>query len=325
MSYTPMHLTIKNLASGTRRIIMFILLLESQDNIINSVTAQLNKRYPKSCQGFINESVRYDALSDYKMKPLLAKGWLLHCNCKLSVSYLKYLQKMPETNLYLFRVDSRRSFNELRQRFDDLEIPYRAIDNFMIPKVVVINYVMDELKIPKDVAEYLYRRHGGYLRDIITSVRVLKSFSPVNKNVIRKYTVPSSKARLFDLITYVVDPNSSVSYDSIIKLLYQYQYGFDYLLTYLKEQLSLYLCIFSYINDGVVSLTNYKIVKDRLPDKRVKQLSSYQLMKIIESFDKLSFDKLYVTYQFISGLKPTKVDLIKMVEYLKVNKEVKNV
>lgn len=300
---------------------MFILLLESPDNFINSVTAQLQKKFPKSCQGFINESVRYDSLARYKVKPLLAGGWLLHCNSNLSVSYLKHLQKMPTTNLYLFTVESKRVFNELKLKFDSLEIDCRMIDNSVIPKAAVLNYIMEHINISYKDANYLYKRHGGYLRDIMASMQVLQELPVVSRVDIRKYTVPSSRVRLYDIMTYLVNPNSSVSYGSIITLVYQYQYGLDYLLTYLKEQLNLYICVFSFINDGVINITNYKDVRGELHNKQIEQLSDLQLKKIIESFDYLSFDKLYIMYQYVAGLTPDRVGLLKLIEFLKVNKE----
>lgn len=268
--------------------------------------------------------MKYDSLNKYKKPPLFAPGWLLECNIGLNVSYLKYLQKMPTNNIYLFVVDSKRKLEQLASKFEGVSIEYKAINNLKIPKDVVLDYILSELNINETTAKFLYSRHHGYVKDIVTSVHILKNFDYVTQSIIKKYTVPTSSVKVYDLVTFITEPNK-VSYDSIIALLFQYQYGLEYLLKYTVDQLEIYLKIFSYMLDGVVDITNYKVIIPQLNDRAFKDLSIYRVGKIIESFDYISFDKLYFSYLFIKKLGSSRTDLVELINFLRIIKEERNV
>ena len=89
-----------------------------------------------------------------------------------------------------------------------------------------------------------------------------------------------------------------------MKLVYYYRYGFEHLLKTTLAQVTLYIKVYKLILDGELTLANYKIKKKDVADKEISSLHDFRLYKIIESFDKISYDYLILLQLKLKQISP---------------------
>ena len=299
---------------------MIVLLLESPDNVITSVLDKLYKKYPKSCRAYVSRNTLYETISSYKRPPLLMPGWLIECSEKVTVSSLQQLNLVTDNNIIVIHVTSYKAYTEKQETLDSMGILYKKIDNSKIDKKDVIEYVYNNLDISYDDAKFLYNRHNGYLKDVIHSVRVLKELGLVTRDVIKRYTLRTERCSLSDITPFLLGVDIGVAYDSMVALVYQYQYGFDFLLKFIQEQLGIYLAVFSDVSIGVLTLENYKDYKANTDNKKIKSLRDYQFARIIESHATVSHELLYTVYEYVSSLQSNREGMINLIKLLRIRR-----
>lgn len=285
---------------------MVIVLLESRENMITSKIPDFYRFFPKSCRANIYDKTPYEKIKTYAQPPILTKGWLLLCHAKSRI-VIKLASNTSEDNVVIFQCYSRREQHDLEETLVSLEIKYSLIDNFQITESDKVNYIMEQLSIDKTSALFLCRRHHGYLPDILGSIKVLSTLDYVDKNVIRAYTRETNKYKIFDVFNYLIGVSNAITYKNAVQVVYQYRFAFDHLKSYLVESCQNYLVVFQAIDDGVLSITNYRNFHKDTSNRTIAAMSEIQLGMIVENYEIVSVDLLYMLLQLLKSLKKNDV------------------
>lgn len=308
---------------------MFVVLLENANNTVLSKMEIFVNKYPKSSIKYIDKYTTSDELRSLKFKPLLSIGWLIiFRDISVKFSYIKFLKRLDNTNLILFRVTSEQKCKELLSILKSDNIDYKFINNYKLKQEDVIGYIFQNLNISKDDAKYLYSRVHGYLPEVVNSVQTLKVLDKITKPLIRKYIAENRNIAVYDMVNYMLGLNTVVTYEDCVQLVYSYRYGFEHLLKSLIAQIHSYNIVFGKVLSGELTLSNYKSKKSEIDDKEISQLHDYRLYKIIESFDNVSYDYLQlleirlrqISSNFYAGV----YDLISILKWSKVSTRVSN-
>jgi len=279
---------------------MIICLLESRDNVMNSQLARFVERYPASSTKFVYDKTPIEKLKQFDKPPLLSMGWLIICEIK-QTARLKLVCNSYSNNVIILRVFSRNTLQELTESLKALGFTYDVIDNLVVPEKKKMQYVMEHLEVDEKDARYLVRRHHGYMFDIVSSVRILESYRPVTRDLIRRLTCETGKYKIYDVLNFLLG-NEDVTYKKAVGCVYQYRYAFDHLSNYLKNSIEMYEKVFNFVIDGELSLQNYKIFLHECNDSTISSMSEYQLRHVLESFDTISLDWLYLLEQLLNQL-----------------------
>lgn len=298
---------------------MIILLLEREDNLINSFLDKIYSKVPKSCRQMVNKKTTHDMIKSYKQPPLLAAGWLLLVSKDVTDSQIKLLASIEGQNIILFKTNTRKLFNEIKENLTALSINYRIIDNYEISKSVIVGYIQSNLDISEADAKYLARRQGYYLRSIVSSVYLLSSFGKIDRQIIKKFTSENDNIPLYEIFNYVYKlPDCKLSYRVAVKLVYQYRYGFGHIIKYLYDTSIMYLHIFEFMVDGRLTLQNYKDFRVDTQDTVIKGITEYQLFKIVSHFELISVEYLYFIIQSVSVISFDVTGIPDFINFLKL-------
>ena len=283
---------------------MIFILLEKEDNLVTSVIDKMYLKVPKSCRKNITRATTYDTIKSYKKSPLIAAGWLLIVSENVTDTQIKIISNISDNNIIMFKVNSRRSFNELQNRMSGLDVSYQIIDNYKISKEDLYNYVQKNLpSITEKDAKYLVKRQAFYVRNVVSAVFLLRSFEKVDRKTIQKYTSVNDSIPLYEIFNYVFHlPDSKLDYAGAVKLVYQYRFGLSHVTKYLKDTCDLYLHVFSLITDGSLSILNYKDFRLETSDKKIKSVTEYQLSKIVDNYTRISVEYLYFVRQSLDAI-----------------------
>lgn len=300
---------------------MIYILLESRDNLINPVLPKILDKVHISCQARVTKETTYETIKSYKQSPLLSAGWLLRVSKDITDSQLRLLDKLPDNTILLFHVVSRRELTDLQDKLDTNKVQYTLLDNYKISKEDIIKYIATNLHLSEQDAKYLAKRQGYYTVSVVNSVRVLKQFTRVDRDIIRKYTSVNDNVTLYEIVNYLFKlPDCKINYSTAVKLVYQYRFAFDHIRNYILSTCVLYRQIFDYMVDGQLTIKNYKSVKSSLDKKLLQSLSDYQLRQIVSHFSDVSLEYLYLIEQMVSSIPddtsgiPAFINLLKLIK-----------
>lgn len=246
-----------------------------------------------------------DSLKKLKHKPLLSIGWLvIYQDTTVKKSFVKFLNELDNSNLILFRITNKQKCDELLTSLKADKIAYKFINNYKLSEEKILNYVCANLNITKSDAKYLCTRSGYYLPVVVKNVQTLRVLDKITKPLIRKYTEERKSIAIFDLVNYMIGLDSRVSYEDCMNLLYEYRYGFEHLLKSTLAQVNLYVKVFNLVLDGELTITNYKNKKSEITDKEISNMHDFRLFKMIESFDKISYEYLILLQVKLKQISP---------------------
>ena len=137
---------------------MIYVLLEKQDNLINSFYTTIQNKVHKSCVKRVSKKTTYETIKSYKQPPLLSSGWLLMVANDITVSQLKILVSLPDSNIILFHVTSKKALSSLSTLLENNNVAYSLINNYTTSKEDVVEYICEHLDISKEDAKYLAKR-----------------------------------------------------------------------------------------------------------------------------------------------------------------------
>ena len=284
---------------------MFVILLENSNNTVLSEVDTFTNHYPRSSIKRITRYTTLEELHSLANKPLLSIGWLIICqDTAIKNSYLKFLEGLDQSNLVLFRITSEQKCSELLSALKADKVQYRIINNYKLKEEKVIDYVCKNLSITKVDAKYLCTRSGYYLPEVVKNVQTLKVLPRITKPIIRKYTEDRRSIAVYDLVNYLIGIGGKTTYEDCMQLVYEYRYGFEHLLKTTLAQITMYIKIYNLILDGELTLANCKIKKKDLQDKEISNLHDFRLYKIVESFDKISYDYLILLQLKLQQISP---------------------
>ena len=139
---------------------------------------------------------------------------------------------------------------------------------------------------------------------MVKNVQTLKVLPRITKPIIRKYTEDRRSIAVYDLVNYLIGIGGKTTYEDCMQLVYEYRYGFEHLLKTTLAQITMYIKIYNLILDGELTLANCKIKKKDLQDKEISNLHDFRLYKIVESFDKISYDYLILLQLKLQQISP---------------------
>lgn len=279
---------------------------------INSFEGKL-KDFPQSSTIKINRENYDEAFKEICFSPLFTSIWLVYINGKLTKPQLTKL--IEQDNLFIvLNCNSKSAYEDIKDTFKEFNIKYSFVDNSTAEKSDLIMYCMESLSIDEETARYLCKRQNYIMNKVVTNVLNLATFDKVDKKVIQTYTTRIASVGLLDLVDYLLGVCKKKSYKSIVNLLYNYRYGFSYVLDFTKTELRKRLELYDYIKEGELTLSNYKefIVSNKI------KMNTYFVYRVLEDYKNLSYDKLYLISTLVESIPDDRYYIYKYIELLKM-------
>lgn len=275
-------------------------MVEKKDNIINLFRDKLYDQFPRSSRLNLN-SKTVDEIKPYlNSRPILTSNWLVEINYRVSIKSIKDILQLQ--NINLITVYSNEDMEYKRDELATNGFKFTIFDNSKIAKEDLIEHISKSLDIDSDLAKYIYNRSKGYVKDIAIAISVLSTLPNIDRKIIREYTYGRSSLGLFSVIDSLLGV-SKFPIKSVVKVIYDYRYGFDFLLKFIIKQLEDYLVVYNYIEGGQLNLDNYKEFNP--DDTAYKKISSYVVLKVIKLYSRVSKALLYFLLNKIKSINPS--------------------
>lgn len=303
----------------------FILL--DDDLPVGNFLDKVYEKYPKSCRLYLNKRNFKENLHYLDERPILLSHYLVILAKGTNVKQV--IEAMKTNNLVILQVKNEDEVKEYSIELDKAKIQYRYIDNTKKRDMDVINWVMKELPISEKDARYLCNRHavsiskvtsksfGSFnIRAVVNSVNILRPFETINRKIIKTYT----DKRLHGSINQVVDSLlglSTLPKAKVIEIIERYQYGIDFLLKFINDQLENYLLMYKLIEEGEVSYENYKEYQPQNEYSDYSKISEYRRKKILDAYAKVSFELLYFTKLRVKLIPHKRTSIYELIALLK--------
>lgn len=276
---------------------MVIISIESSDVC---TTLDQIKGYNYSQIVHINRNTPATKITSYKNPPLTKFGWLLVCDVGVSDTVCG-LMRCADNNIYLFTVNTVHQkdelVNELNRR---CVVINKIVDNRRPQKDVVVDWIISQVNTDKSTAEYIYNRSKGYMKQIVYNVGLLSALNSVRKDDVRKYTKGSDNDSPLVLVNHLAGIER-IDKSRAVRIIYKYRYAKDFLFKFLTSTLKEYIDVFDMMYSGELTMENHlEIHSDK--NSRISGINKYRLTKILESFSKISLDRLYYMYANIKKL-----------------------
>lgn len=292
---------------------MIYILLEQEGNVINSVEQDFLKRYHKtSIKRYASDDVDKSELSTLQSPPLFDSNWLVVCT-----SARRWLSKCyPEKNTILIKVSRKSSLQQVLQSIPDIE--YKVIDNYSVPKDLVISWIMKNLRVTDYVAKRLYNRAAGRLKEIAVAVDLLKTLPSVNLDAVNTYTNKVNRVGIFDLVQYLLGISEDVSPTEMVQFIYDFRYAISWVLNSVTAELQLYFDVYMAMDTGELSLTNFRDFIGSTDIQSVRVCKPYRIQKIIESHDVVSTELVYFLILQIKSMPTGKSGVEQLLQLMKI-------
>lgn len=270
------------------------------------------KGFPKSSTIVLNRANEVEVMETIKSPPLFTPVWLVIVSTKLSPNKL---EKLVNNNLFiLINCNSAKAYEDVKESLLSARIQYRLIDNSKATKEELIIYCMKELKINRETSEYLCKRQRYILSRVVNAVATLVTFDKIDKKIIKEYTTRMQSVSLLDLVEYMLGLGRKKNYKSLVSLVYDYKYGFKFLLEFTEKELRNRLDIYNLITSGYITIENYK---DYLADNKLKY-NTYFVFRVLEDYKHLSYDKLYLIHNAVSSIPSERSSIYKYLKLLEL-------
>jgi hypothetical protein len=277
-----------------------IILAEDYNYPIGSFIDKVRSRFPRTSQISVNSNNIHDIKKIAKSPPLLKEGWLILFFLR---DYTPQIMKdfdIPE-NLNVIIVRSADALAEVSRLFTINGIVHNVVNNLNPDNKTIVSYVMRELSVSRDIAEYIAKRHNYYLPQVTESVEILRNLDDISRDSIKKYTRKSADISFNSLFDYIIGVerksdrwgnSKSATPAKIASLLENYRYGADFIFKFIVKRFDSYLYVYDKLMEGNLSLENYLNFYE-VNKSEMKNISEYLLKKIINSFSMVSYEKLW--------------------------------
>lgn len=279
---------------------------------INSFEDKL-KTFPRTSTLKLNKSNLKEVMDTIETPPLFTPVWLVIVSTKLTEKQLKTL--VSKDNIFvLINCNSKKSYEDLREQLISCGVKYSLVDNSTATKLELIAYCKRELGIDDETAKYLCKRQNYILNKVVNCVLTLSVFDIVDKKVIKEYTTRMQSTSLLDLVDYILGVAKRKKYKALVSLVYDYRYGFNYLLEFTKGELKNRLEVYDLIGSGELTLDNYKTY---LMENKLKY-NSYFVFRVLEDYKHISYDKLYLLYNAVCKIPQDRSSIYKYLRLLEM-------
>ena len=294
---------------------MILVILEKTIDDICSICNEIKKKYPIASHVYINKKTTQSSLSRYTHPPLITGGWVFLCDFKVNSVIVQLLNKFNGKNIILFPVSSTHELLVVKDTLQQADTPYKIVDNRKPDIKRVVKYVQEELPgTTDDVAEYIYKRYGGYMPNIVVTVDSLKRFSKVTPYMVRKYGVEKHEHTLYELADYLVGTSNKLTYHDAVQVIYDYQFASQYLLKYLNSVIDCYIRVFDKIASGIVTVEDIAS-----GDKDLANTAPYRIQQMMNAYDQVSLEKLYYIKVRLDNIKQDRFSLIRLIAILQLS------
>lgn len=290
---------------------MNLVLLESPSHCIEPFLSKV-KGYPNSSKLNVNKNNYFECLKILESPPVLTKKWLVIISPRLSSKQIASIMERDNNNVV--SLSSKLKWQEMCEELKEHGIPYKLLDNLNPPKEVILDYIQRELKVDLELAKYIGGRHRYHLPKVMESVTLLSDLDVITKKAIREYTTRFKNVWISSITENILGIDTKTSKKRLVELLYDFRFGFDYVLSTIKSELDLYDYVYSQIINGELTLENYLDYTSY--NKKYNDLPDFKKLRLIESFDVVSYDKLFYIKTKVESIEGKSSNIYKLIKLI---------
>ena len=298
---------------------MIYLLLEEENNLINSVITKLSSKMRASSIVRLHRKVEESDVLKYKQPPMFDNGWFLVYDGNNN-SIIKTLASYDK-NVTIIQAHTYSAGEKLMSDMASASLSFRIIDNLKIPKEEKLAYIRRELSLGETDVNYLYNRTRGYTRNLVQAVLSLKALPQINRSIIKAVVPKTSRYGLGDVFLFLIGADTKIKYEECIEVIYRYRYATEFLKEFLQKNIKAYLEIYELLSKGTLTLYNYKELRLSKDYKILTTFSEYQLYKVIERYKSISYEYLYFLSLNIAKIPSYGRGILAIINLLQTRKE----
>lgn len=298
---------------------MIYLLLEEENNLINSVITKLSSKMRASSVVRLHHKVEESDVLKYKQPPMFDNGWFIVYDGN-SNSVIKTLASYDK-NVTIIQAHTYSAGEKLMSDMASASLSFRIIDNLKIPKEEKLAYIRRELSLSETDVNYLYNRTRGYTRNLVQAVLSLKALPQINRSIIKAVVPKTSRHGLGDVFLFLIGADTKIKYEECIEVIYRYRYATEFLKEFLQKNIKAYLEIYELLSKGTLTLYNYKELRLSKDYKILTTFSEYQLYKVIERYKSISYEYLYFLSLNIAKIPSYGRGILAIINLLQTRKE----
>lgn len=298
---------------------MIYLLMEEENNLINSVITKLSSKMRPSSIVRLHRKTEERDVSKYKQPPMFDKGWFIVYEGNNN-SVIKTLGSYDK-NVTIVQAHTYSAGEKLMLDMASASLSFKIIDNLKIPKEEKLAYIRRELSLNETDVNYLYNRTRGYTRNLVQAVLSLKSLPQVNRSVIKAVVPKTSRYGLGDVFLFLIGADTKIKYEECIEMIYRYRYAAEFLKEFFQKNIKAYLEIYELLSKGTLTFYNYKELRLSKDYKILTTFSEYQLYKVIERYKSISYEYLYFLSLNIAKIPSYSRGILAIINLLQTRKE----
>ena len=298
---------------------MIYLLMEEENNLINSVITKLSSKMRPSSIVRLHRKTEESDVSKYKQPPMFDKGWFIVYEGNNN-SVIKTLGSYDK-NVTIVQAHTYSAGEKLMLDMASASLSFKIIDNLKIPKEEKLAYIRRQLSLSETDVNYLYNRTRGYTRNLVQAVLSLKSLPQVNRSVIKAVVPKTSRYGLGDVFLFLIGADTKIKYEECIEMIYRYRYAAEFLKEFFQKNIKAYLEIYELLSKGTLTFYNYKELRLSKDYKILTTFSEYQLYKVIERYKSISYEYLYFLSLNIAKIPSYSRGILAIINLLQTRKE----
>lgn len=298
---------------------MIYLLLEEENNLINSVITKLSSKMRASSVVRLHRKIEESDVLKYKQPPMFDNGWFIVYDGNNN-SVIKTLCSYDK-NVTIIQAHTYSAGEKLMSDMASASLSFKIIDNLKIPKEEKLAYIRRELSLSETDVNYLYNRTRGYTKNLVQAVLSLKALPQINRSIIKAVVPKTSRYGLGDVFLFLIGADTKIKYEECIEVIYRYRYATEFLKEFLQKNIKAYLAIYELLSKGTLTLYNYKELRLSKDYKILTTFSEYQLYKVIERYKNISYEYLYFLSLNIAKIPPYSRGILAIINLLQTRKE----
>ncbi len=298
---------------------MIYLLLEEENNLINSVITKLSSKMRDSSVVRLHRKIEESDVLKYKQPPMFDNGWFIVYDGNNN-SVIKTLCSYDK-NVTIVQAHTYSAGEKLMSDMVSASLSFKVIDNLKIPKEEKLAYIRRELSLSETDVNYLYNRTRGYTKNLVQAVLSLKALPQINRSIIKAVVPKTSRYGLGDVFLFLIGADTKIKYEECIEVIYRYRYATEFLKEFLQKNIKAYLEIYELLSKGTLTLYNYKELRLSKDYKILTTFSEYQLYKVIERYKNISYEYLYFLSLNIAKIPSYSRGILAIINLLQTRKE----
>ena len=298
---------------------MIYLLLEEENNLINSVITKLSSKMRDSSVVRLHRKIEESDVLKYKQPPMFDNGWFIVYDGNNN-SVIKTLCSYDK-NVTIVQAHTYSAGEKLMSDMVSASLSFKVIDNLKIPKEEKLAYIRRELSLSETDVNYLYNRTRGYTKNLVQAVLSLKALPQINRSIIKAVVPKASRYGLGDVFLFLIGADTKIKYEECIEVIYRYRYATEFLKEFLQKNIKAYLEIYELLSKGTLTLYNYKELRLSKDYKILTTFSEYQLYKVIERYKSISYEYLYFLSLNIAKIPSHSRGILAIINLLQTRKE----